>query len=169
MQERQLCPAGTPVHAIGNGIVRYSGKMDGMAGYIIDHPEQDVYSLYGHLSTRKWQRGLGEVRKGECIAYLGEAEEAETMVRISILDCDLVNSDYPRRGRETMDGGLHRFPSGSGRLVPSVGTHWGNRLDEALEALDPEEGGHVVRRNLHVSDFRVRCRMYNEKEDLIRR
>jgi hypothetical protein len=166
--EDSFAPAGTPVYAIGSGIVRYSGKMDGYGWLIIiDHPEQDVYSLYGHLSPRRWQRGLGEVRKGECIAYLGEAEEAETMV--SHLHCGLrlgQQADYPRRGeRRWMAGYTDSRPDLVGWFHPSelIGEtdsmrHW-KRLIRKREDI-------VVRRNLHVSDFRVSVGMYNEKEDL---
>jgi murein DD-endopeptidase MepM/ murein hydrolase activator NlpD len=69
-------PAGTPVYAMADGIISYSGYMYGY-GYltIVDHPDLNVYSLYGHLSTRRWKKWYGAVEKGELIAYLGDEDE----------------------------------------------------------------------------------------------
>ena len=79
--EDSFAPAGTPVYAIGDGIIRYSGKMGGYGWLIIiDHPVENVYSLYGHLSTSRWKKRSGKVKKGELIAYLATAEAGETTV-----------------------------------------------------------------------------------------
>jgi len=68
--------AGTPVYAMAEGTISYSGYAYGY-GYLItiDHPDLDVYSLYGHLSTRRWKKTEGTVNKGELIAYLGDEDE----------------------------------------------------------------------------------------------
>lgn len=67
---------GTPVYAVADGVISFS---DSMAGYgwliIVDHPEHDVYSLYGHLSTRRWKKESGVVEKGELIAHIGDSDE----------------------------------------------------------------------------------------------
>lgn len=67
---------GTPVYAIADGIIRFSGRK---AGYgwliIIDHPQEGVYSLYGHLSPSRWRQESGEVEKGDLIAYVGDETE----------------------------------------------------------------------------------------------
>ncbi len=69
-------PPGTPVYAIANGTISYSGPMGGYGWLItIDHPQANVYSLYGHLSTRRWRKESGDVEKGELIAYIGESDE----------------------------------------------------------------------------------------------
>ena len=71
---------GTPVYAIGDGIIRYSGTARGYGGLmIIDHPTENVYSLYGHLSTSRWKKGPDEVKKGELIAYVGTAKEGQVL------------------------------------------------------------------------------------------
>lgn len=75
---------GDPVYAVANGVVSYSyGEGGEWAGYgyvmSIDHQLQNgswVYSLYGHLSTRRWKKLKGEVvDKGELIGYLGDDDE----------------------------------------------------------------------------------------------
>ena len=64
--EDSFAPAGTPVYAIGDGIISYSGKARGYGWLIIiDHPVENVYSLYGHLSTSRWKKSSGKVKKGE--------------------------------------------------------------------------------------------------------
>jgi murein DD-endopeptidase MepM/ murein hydrolase activator NlpD len=75
---------GDPVYAVANGVVSYSYGEGGewaMYGYVItiDHELPDgsgVYSLYGHLSTRRWKRSEGEeVHKGDIIGYVGDDDE----------------------------------------------------------------------------------------------
>jgi murein DD-endopeptidase MepM/ murein hydrolase activator NlpD len=69
-------PSGTPVYAMADGKVRFSGPMDGYGWLIIiDHPQANLYSLYGHLSPSRWRTELGPVEKGELIAYLGDSDE----------------------------------------------------------------------------------------------
>ena len=50
-----------------------------MGGYgwlvIIDHPQANIYSLYGHLSPSRWRLESGPVEKGDLIAYLGDPDE----------------------------------------------------------------------------------------------
>lgn len=71
-----LQPAGTPVYAIADGTVSYSGPMNGYGWLvIIDHPQANLYSLYGHLSPSRWQIEAGPVSKGELIGYLGDPHE----------------------------------------------------------------------------------------------
>jgi murein DD-endopeptidase MepM/ murein hydrolase activator NlpD len=68
---------GTPVYAIANGVVSYSGPMGGYGWLItVDHAIENVYSLYGHLSTRRAKTAQGEqVSRGERIAYLADDDE----------------------------------------------------------------------------------------------
>ncbi|HDY7832233.1 TPA: M23 family metallopeptidase [Vibrio vulnificus] len=67
---------GTPVYAISDGIVSYSGYMRGYPGLvIIDHDRDGLYSLYGHLSMKKWMVSLGEVKKGDLLGYIAEPSE----------------------------------------------------------------------------------------------
>jgi len=69
-------PAGTPVYAIADGIISFSGPMGGYGWLIIiDHPQANIYSLYGHLSPSRWRLESGSVEKGDLIAYLGDPDE----------------------------------------------------------------------------------------------
>jgi len=69
-------PAGTPVYAMADGRVSYSGRMDGYGWLvIIDHPQFGLYSLYGHLSPSRWTIEPGPVAKGDPIGSIGDADE----------------------------------------------------------------------------------------------
>lgn len=49
-------PAGTPVYAMADGDISFSGPMRGYGWLIIvDHPQANLYSLYGHLSPTIFQ------------------------------------------------------------------------------------------------------------------
>jgi len=66
----------TPVYAIADGVISFSGPMGGYGWLIIiDHPQADIYSLYGHLSPSRWKLEPGSVEKGDLIAYLGDPDE----------------------------------------------------------------------------------------------
>ncbi|HFG1639897.1 TPA: M23 family metallopeptidase [Vibrio cholerae] len=67
---------GAPVYAISDGVVSYSGYMSGYPSLvIIDHEKDGLYSLYGHLSMKKWMVSLGEVKKGDLLGYIAEPSE----------------------------------------------------------------------------------------------
>jgi murein DD-endopeptidase MepM/ murein hydrolase activator NlpD len=69
-------PAGSSVYAFADGIVSYSGPRKGYGWLIIiDHPDLNLYSLYGHLSPSRWKIHSGPVQKGDLIAYLGDPDE----------------------------------------------------------------------------------------------
>ena len=69
-------PPGTPVYAVADGKISFSGPMGGYGWLIIiDHPQANLYSLYGHLSPSRWRMESGVVEKGELIAYLGDPDE----------------------------------------------------------------------------------------------
>lgn len=69
-------PAGSPVYAMADGVISYSGPRGGYGWLIIiDHPRANIYSLYGHLSPSQWRLESGPVEKGGLIAYLGDPDE----------------------------------------------------------------------------------------------
>jgi hypothetical protein len=69
-------PAGTSVYAMADGEISYSGPREGYGWLIIiDHPQANLYSLYGHLSPSRWRIRSGSVEKGDLIAYLGDSDE----------------------------------------------------------------------------------------------
>ena len=59
-------PAGSPVYAIADGEISFSGRMGGYGWLIIiDHPQANIYSLYGHLSPSRWYLESGTVLRKE--------------------------------------------------------------------------------------------------------
>ena len=66
------CSGGTPVYAIADGKIDYSGAWgnQGDAVIAIDHYNPNIYSLYGHLSLSMWYKKDGDVKKGELIGYI---------------------------------------------------------------------------------------------------
>lgn len=74
--EDYYLPAGMSVYAMADGVISYSGKMGGYGWLIIiDHPQANIYSLYGHLSPSRWRHKSGPVEKGDLIGYLGDPDE----------------------------------------------------------------------------------------------
>ncbi len=166
--EDSYAPPGTPVYAIGNGIIRYSGKSRGYGWLIIiDHPDMDVYSLYGHISTSRWKKLGGEVKKGELIAYLGEAEEGETQVSHIHFGLRIgQKADYPSWGnRRWMAGYTNCRPDQVGWLHPSeiIGeTESMRKWKQLIQKRDDI----VIGRNLSASDFKITSGKHHAKEDL---
>lgn len=127
--EDYLSPAGAPVYAIAGGRVSYSGPRDGYGWLIIvDHPQANLYSLYGHLSPSRWQIDQGSpVQQGDLLGYLGDPAEnggsAEQPLRPH-LHLGLragQRSDYPTGGEwRWMAGWITPCPSDIGWLGPSA-------------------------------------------------
>jgi hypothetical protein len=123
-----LQPAGTPVYAMGNGQVSFSGPMKGYGWLIIiDHPQANLYSLYGHLSPSRWGIGKGSVEKGELIGYLGDADEnggsEKNPLRTHLHFGVRVGqrSDYPGMGQWRWQAGwIKPCPQELGWLQPSL-------------------------------------------------
>lgn len=121
-------PAGTPVYAMADGKISYSGPMGGYGWLIIiDHPQANLYSLYGHLSPSRWRLESGQVEKGDLIAYLGDSDEnggsrenpLRTHLHLGIRAGQ--RSDYPTGGEwRWMAGWIKPCPQDLGWLQPSV-------------------------------------------------
>jgi len=166
--EDSFAPAGTPVYAIGDGIISYSGRAHGYGWLIIiDHPVENVYSLYGHLSTSRWKKSSGEVKKGELIAYLGTAEEGETPVSHIHFGLRMgQRADYPRGGdRRWMEGYTDTLPELHGWFNPSQIIGQTDSMRAWHRYLQKREYI-VTGRSLHASDFKITSGRYTEKEDL---
>ena len=126
--EDSFHPAGTPVYAMADGRVSFSGPMGGYGWLvIIDHPQANVYSLYGHLSPSRWRIRSGTVEKGELIAYLGDPDEnggsAENPLAPHVHFGVRAGqrADYPGRGEWRFQAGWIRLcPQDLGWLQPSV-------------------------------------------------
>jgi len=121
-------PAGTPVYAMADGQISFSGPMGGYGWLIIiDHPKANLYSLYGHLSPSRWRLESGEVKKGDLIAYLGDSDEnggSRENPLITHLHLGIragQRSDYPAGGQwRWMAGWIKPCPQDLGWLQPSA-------------------------------------------------
>lgn len=126
--EDYIRPAGTPVYAIADGRVSFSGRMGGYGWLVIvDHPQANLYSLYGHLSPSRWQIEKGMVRKGDLLGYLGDGDEnggsaenpLEPHLHFGIRAGQRM--DYPGGGDwRWMAGWIGLCPRNGGWLQPSV-------------------------------------------------
>ena len=120
-------PVGTSVHAMADGKVSFSGPRGGYGWLIIiDHPQADIYSLYGHFSPSRWHMDPGPVSKGELIAYLGDDYEnggsrehpLEPHLHFGVRAGQ--RSDYPANGEWRWTAGWIRpCPADVGWLRPS--------------------------------------------------
>lgn len=122
-------PPGTPVYAMADGRISFSGRMGGYGWLIIiDHPQANLYSLYGHLSPSRWRARSGaDVKKGELIAYLGDDDEnggSKENPLIPHLHFGIragQRADYPRGGEwRWMAGWIKLCPQDLGWLQPSI-------------------------------------------------
>ena len=122
-------PAGTPVYAMTDGQISFSGTAGGYGWLIIiDHPQANLYSLYGHLSPSRWKQESGtDVKRGDLIAYLGDPDENGGSEKIPLephLHFGIragQTADYPRGGEWRFNGGWIRLcPQDVGWLQPSL-------------------------------------------------
>lgn len=163
-----FAPAGTPVYAIGDGKISYSGKARGYGWLIIiDHPEENVYSLYGHLSTSRWKKTSGNVKKGELIAYLAEGREGGTMFSHIHFGMRMgQKADYPSWGDQRWQAGYTNSPPELlGWLYPSQIIGQTDSM-KAWHRYIRKRENIVTDRDLHASDFKITSGKYNEREDL---
>jgi len=68
-----VAPTGTPVSAIGDGIINFAGRRrDGFGTTVIMRHPNNCVSWYGHLSRiAKGMRRGARVRKGQVVGYVG--------------------------------------------------------------------------------------------------
>jgi hypothetical protein len=127
--EDSFKPAGSPVYAMADGRISFSGTEGGYGWLIIiDHPQANLYSLYGHLSPSRWKLESGKhVLKGDLIAYLGDHNEnggsdespLEPHLHFGIRAGQTV--DYPAKGEwRYMAGWIKLCPQDLGWLQPTV-------------------------------------------------
>jgi len=119
--------AGAEVRAIADGEVSFSGRMGGYGWLVIvDHPEMNIYSLYGHLSPSRWRADSGPVAKGDLLGYLGdEWENGGSRDKPLVTHLHLgvragQRTGYPGKGEwRWMAGWIKLCPSDLGWLQPS--------------------------------------------------
>ncbi|MCA3910264.1 M23 family metallopeptidase [Vibrio vulnificus] len=114
---------GSPVYAVADGVVSFSGEMDGYAGLVvIDHSKESLYSLYGHLSLKSDMVELGSIKRGDIVGYIAEPSESYGIGTVSHLHFALrlgEKADYPSSGDERwMAGYTERHPIFSGFIDP---------------------------------------------------
>jgi murein DD-endopeptidase MepM/ murein hydrolase activator NlpD len=67
-------PAGTPIHAAGDGRVTFRGTQNGYGNVIVLAHSGDVQTLYGHMSRFGAGMAVGRhVHQGELIGYVGQS------------------------------------------------------------------------------------------------
>jgi hypothetical protein len=114
---------------MADGRISFSGTAGGYGWLmIIDHPQANLYSLYGHLSPSRWKLESGTpVKRGDLIAYLGdpdenggsEAQPLEPHLHFGIRAGQ--TRDYPPRGEwRYMAGWIRLCPQDLGWLQPSL-------------------------------------------------
>ena len=122
-------PPGTPVYAMADGHISFSGRAGGYGWLIIiDHPQANLYSLYGHLSPSRWRLRSGtDVKKGDLIAYLGNPDEnggSRKNPLVPHLHFGIRSGqtdDYPGKGEwRFMAGWIYPCPQDLGWLQPSL-------------------------------------------------
>jgi murein DD-endopeptidase MepM/ murein hydrolase activator NlpD len=121
-------PAGTAVYAMADGDVSFSGTMGGYGWLVIvDHPDMNLYSLYGHLSPSRWSAEPGSVVKGDLLGYLGDDWEnggSHDQPLVEHLHFGVragQRTDYPGRGEwRWMAGWIESCPADLGWLQPSA-------------------------------------------------
>ena len=121
-------PAGSPVYAIADGRISFSGRMGGYGWLIIiDHPQANLYSLYGHLSPSRHRMEPGPITKGGLIGYLGDSHEnggslkrpLEPHLHLGIRAGQ--RADYPGRGEWRWQAGwIKPCPKDLGWLRPTA-------------------------------------------------
>lgn len=64
-------PTGTPIHAAGDGVIKFRGWMNGYGNFVIIQHSNSISTAYGHMS-RFANEHVGEhVRQGQVIGFVG--------------------------------------------------------------------------------------------------
>lgn len=65
-------PTGTPIHAAGDGVIKYRGWMNGYGNFVIIQHNGTISTAYGHMSRYAAGERVGQhVRQGQIIGYVG--------------------------------------------------------------------------------------------------
>ncbi|WP_333681432.1 peptidoglycan DD-metalloendopeptidase family protein [Dyella sp.] len=64
-------PTGTPIHAAGDGVIKFRGWMNGYGNFVIIQHNSHISTAYGHMSRFAKERVGQHVRQGDVIGYVG--------------------------------------------------------------------------------------------------
>ena len=64
-------PTGTPIHAAGDGVVKYKGWMNGYGNFVIVQHNSSISTAYGHMSKFANVKVGQHVSQGSVIGYVG--------------------------------------------------------------------------------------------------
>ncbi len=64
-------PTGTPIHAAGDGVIKYKGWMNGYGNFVIIQHSKDISTAYGHMSRYGSERIGQHVTQGQVIGFVG--------------------------------------------------------------------------------------------------
>ncbi|WP_109124735.1 peptidoglycan DD-metalloendopeptidase family protein [Dyella sp. C11] len=64
-------PTGTPIHAAGDGVIKFKGWMNGYGKFVIVQHNGSISTAYGHMSKFANEKVGQHVSQGEVIGYVG--------------------------------------------------------------------------------------------------
>ncbi|WNL46145.1 peptidoglycan DD-metalloendopeptidase family protein [Dyella sp. BiH032] len=64
-------PTGTPIHAAGDGVIKYKGWMNGYGNFVIVQHNSSISTAYGHMSKFANVKVGQHVSQGSVIGYVG--------------------------------------------------------------------------------------------------
>jgi murein DD-endopeptidase MepM/ murein hydrolase activator NlpD len=64
-------PTGTPIHAAGDGVIKYRAWMNGYGNFVIIQHDSHISTAYGHMSRFATERVGQHVHQGDIIGYVG--------------------------------------------------------------------------------------------------
>lgn len=64
-------PSGTPIHAAGDGVIKFRGWMNGYGNFVIIQHNGQISTAYGHMSRFASERVGQHVHQGDVIGYVG--------------------------------------------------------------------------------------------------
>jgi murein DD-endopeptidase MepM/ murein hydrolase activator NlpD len=64
-------PTGTPIHAAGDGVIKFRGWMNGYGNFVIIQHDSHISTAYGHMSRFAMEHIGQHVHQGDIIGFVG--------------------------------------------------------------------------------------------------
>ena len=64
-------PMGTPIHAAGDGVIKYKGWENGYGNFVLIQHSKSISTAYGHMSRFGNEKVGQHVKQGQIIGYVG--------------------------------------------------------------------------------------------------